>query len=146
LPFLFIVTLPPFEVVMTPVVVTCLLSPASFFSTFPQVLYLLNEKESLFALQGLQVAVQELQVAAAPVIDRTKRTSVKTPIALIIFFCIFNSSIVSTQPYSNDSSIRSESKDTGSDPLRYIQIPKVLDQILEDIGPESHYAENKSSI
>jgi hypothetical protein len=56
--------------------------PVSFFSTLPQLLDALRLNESAFALHGVHVA------AAAPVIDRTKRTSVKTPIALVIFFCI----------------------------------------------------------
>jgi hypothetical protein len=73
------VTLPPFVVFDT--LTTLIPVPLSLDSTFPLYLDGLKLNVSGFALQ-------DAHVAAAPVIDRTKRSSVKTPIALVTFFFI----------------------------------------------------------
>jgi hypothetical protein len=86
------VTLPPFAVVITPVVTTFFPAPMSFDNTLKHLVALHGFKVniSFFASILHEVdLVQELEEhAAAPVIDMTKKTNVKTHTALTAFFCI----------------------------------------------------------
>jgi hypothetical protein len=89
------VTLPPFLVVMTPVVVTFLPAPISFDNTLKHLVVLQGFKvNTSFFASILQKA--ELHVAAAPVIDRTKKTNMKMPTDLTTVFCIIFPPFTST--------------------------------------------------
>src|SRR5674536_341686 len=83
---LFIVTLPPFAVFDT--LITLSPFPLSFFNTLPHFKVGLKLNVSAFALKIVHVA-------AAPVIDMTKRANIKTLTVLNIVFFHYNSSIVS---------------------------------------------------
>jgi hypothetical protein len=82
------VTLAPFAVVMTPVVVTFLPAPKSFDNTLKHLVVL---QEFIVNTSFLASILHrgELQTAAAPVIDRAKKTNVKTHTALTVFCIIF---------------------------------------------------------
>lgn len=90
-------TLPPFAVLMVPVVTTLRPVPLSLLRTLPHLLQAL--KVNLSSLASTLTTLHDPPLhAAAPVTDMTKKTNAKTHIDLNIFFCIIISSIVSTQP------------------------------------------------